>query len=207
MNKIFGLMKEADDDTKWAFACDVHTAILELYFGKYWSGDTTKFEHSGVEPLANKINDLKPQRVLDIGCGYNYFKDKLNVPFFEGIDPYNDNADIKTDLWTYEKSNPEPFDVIIALGSINFGPYDKILHEFEMVDRLTKSGGTQFWRVNPGITHQHDQFPLIGMVDFFPWNKQIVENLAKVYGYDIKDYQVERNHNGDERIYFELYKY
>ena len=207
MNKIFGLMKEADDDVKWAFAIDVHTAIMEIYFSKFWKGDTKDFAHSGVDALSHKINQLHPLRVLDVGCGYNYFKDRINTAFFEGIDPFNDDADLKTGLWEYQNSNPEQFDVVLALGSINYGPYDKILQEFEMIDRLTKQGGHQFWRVNPGISYFCEEFPLSGMIDTFPWNKQIVENLAKVYGYEIIEYEMEHNHNGDERIYFQLYKY
>ena len=48
---------------------------LKEYFGGVWQPDWTKFEHSGWQ-LVEKINDLNPDSVLDIGCGYNQLKNK-----------------------------------------------------------------------------------------------------------------------------------
>ena len=49
---------------------------LKEYFGGVWKPDWAKFEHSGYQ-LIEKINDLKPESVLDIGCGYNQLKEKI----------------------------------------------------------------------------------------------------------------------------------
>ena len=54
---------------------------------------------------------------LDVGCGDNkykrYFGDRVT-----GIDPYNEAADIKVDVMSY---NPFKYDIVSAFGSVNFG--------------------------------------------------------------------------------------
>ena len=49
---------------------------LKEYFGGIWKPDWAKFEHSGYK-LIEKINDLQPESVLDIGCGYNQLKEQI----------------------------------------------------------------------------------------------------------------------------------
>ena len=73
------------------------------------------YKHSGYS-LVDYVNNQKPSSVLDIGCGYNRFKNKIDNLI--GIDPYNDCADIKVSIEDY---NTAPFDMVLCLGSINFG--------------------------------------------------------------------------------------
>ena len=54
-----------------------------------------KYKYSGLK-LIDEVNSLNPRRVLDIGCGYHEFKDKIHN--LVGIDPYNDAADIHVKL-------------------------------------------------------------------------------------------------------------
>ena len=49
---------------------------VEEYFSKHWKPDWNKFTHSGWQ-LVDKINALKPESVLDIGCGFNDLKNKV----------------------------------------------------------------------------------------------------------------------------------
>ena len=42
---------------------------LKEYFGGIWKPNWAKFEHSGYK-LIEKINELQPESVLDIGCGW-----------------------------------------------------------------------------------------------------------------------------------------
>ena len=60
--------------------------VLEKYFSKVWQSDTKKYKHSGLT-LVDEINNLRPRSVLDVGCGYNEFKGKIDNLL--GIDPYN----------------------------------------------------------------------------------------------------------------------
>lgn len=214
MNKIFGYMKEASDDELAMLASDLHTLILDVYFGKYWKGNTKEFSMSGHDQIAKKISDLNPKHILDVGCGYNSLKQymqtkgMLDNTEFVGIDPFNNNADIMQGICQYWHENQDKqYDTVLALGSINFGTKDKILQEIDCLDKLTAPGGYQFWRVNPGLLHDCPEFPLINLVDFYPWDKAFIDSIANIYNYEIKEYSEELNSNGDKRLYFCFYKY
>ena len=200
--KIFELIKSAPDDVLWSFANDVHTMILELYFEKYWDSESMNFEMSG-DGLEDRVNAHDPKSVLDVGCGFNYWKGKIQN--LTGIDPYNNAADIKVGIVEYAEKYPEAqHDAVLVLGSVNFGDMGKIHHEMMAIDKITAPGGRQYWRANPGLTdHPCDKFPLNSLIDFFPWDEKIVHEIAKVYGYEVEDYAVEKNKiNGRERLYF-----
>ena len=205
MNKIFNFIKESTDEDLLMLSTDLQTLIIDMYFSKYWKGNTQGFEKSG-GVLIDKVNNLKPQSVLDVGCGYNPYKGKIQN--LTGIDPFNNKADIQQSVIQYEYFNKDvQYDVVLALGSINFGHHGKIIEEFEAIDRLTKKGGYQFWRVNPGLDHNCPDFPLVNLLDFFPWDKRFIDNLAEVYGYQITEFDEEFNSTGDKRLYFCFYKY
>lgn len=205
MEKIFNLIKSADDETLFMLSADIHTLILEVYFSKFWPNKTMEFERSGAA-LVDKVNALNPTSVLDVGCGYNPYKGKINN--LVGIDPYvRQGPDIQQTIYEYYTENKETqHDVVLCMGSINFGPYNKIIQEIDMVDQLTKQGGHQFWRVNPGITHKSESFPLVSLIEWFPWSTEFVHKICDVYGYDIVELEEETNASGDRRIYFHTIK-
>ena len=209
MHKIFSLIKEADDETLLRFSRDIHTLIMDKYFGGVWEDKSAAFKHSSVPAVAELVNSLSPNSVIDVGCGYNTYLPSINAEKKVGIDPFNPAADVKQGVYEYQSSNPdEQYDVVLALGSINFGPRDKVLEEIAAVDRLTRHGGTQVWRVNPNIGHKiGGKFPLIEFMEFFDWDKEFVEQIAQVYGYEISEYEEELNWEGDKRLFFVFYKY
>ena len=66
--------------------------IMESYFdgNNPWGWKDTSldlYKWSGYR-LVDEINSQKPRSVLDVGCGFNRFKGKINN--LMGIDPYND---------------------------------------------------------------------------------------------------------------------
>jgi hypothetical protein len=205
--KLFGLIKEAPDELLANFVLDVHTLILDKYFSTYWRGDTKDFSHTGHEVLSKKVKEHNPKNILDIGCGYNDYKKYFDGYDFIGIDPYNDKADIKQGIYQYSINNKDKqFDAILALGSINYGPYEKIVEEIEMIDKLTSPGGRSYWRVNPGIPYASKDFSMVALIQVFEWTKEFIDKIANIYGYVIEDYAEEINHNGDKRIYFCFHK-
>lgn len=181
----------------------IHELIVADYFGKYWKGTPMQFEQSGSN-LIVKVNDLLADSVLDVGCGYNEYKPHTKCNKFIGIDPYNDKADVKVGIEEYQTD--EQFDVVLVLGSINFGTKSKIMREFEAVDRLTKNGGHIFVRVNPGITHVHTEYPLIELVEFYPWSVDDINEIALKFSYQILELEEETNRTGDRRLFFHYYK-
>ena len=148
----------------------IDNQCLNAYFSKIWQPDMKKWKYSGLK-LIDEVNDLNPRSVLDVGCGYNEFKGKIRN--LTGIDPYNDRADYKTSIMDF-RSN-EKFDVILCLGSVNFGSQDKITAEIAKTVHLLEEGGTIFFRVNPGVSHTQPESRLI---DFFAWNVPFIIELA-----------------------------
>ena len=187
--ETFGVeIKRCDTLEQYVEAID--DACLHKYFSKYWQNDMKKWKYSGLA-LIDEVNSLKPRAVLDVGCGYNEFKGKINNLI--GIDPYNKNADLQVSAIDYKTD--EKFDVILCLGSVNFGNRDKIITEIKKCVELLANGGTMFFRVNPGV--QHDK-PEAKWIEFFAWNVPFIIELSNMFNLDILDIRDDTN----QRKYF-----
>ena len=185
----FGVdVKRCDSLEKYEEVID--DACLNKYFSKYWQNDMKKWKYSGLS-LINEVNDLKPRAVLDVGCGYNEFKGKIKNLI--GIDPYNSLADIE--VGTLEYKTDQKFDVILCLGSVNFGSKDKIIAEVSRCVNLLADGGTMFFRVNPGV--QHDK-PEADWIEFYAWNVPFIIELSEMFNLKILDIRDDTN----QRKYF-----
>jgi SAM-dependent methyltransferase len=171
----------------------IDDACLHKYFSKYWQNDMKKWKYSGVA-LIDEVNGLKPRAVLDVGCGYNEFKDKIDNLI--GIDPYNDRADFKTSIIDFKPDRK--FDVILCLGSVNFGSTDKITSEVAKCVTLLEDNGLMFFRVNPGLPHDKKESEWI---EFFAWNVPFIIDLAEKFNLKVLDIRDDTN----QRKYF-VYK-
>ena len=177
-------------DTIEQYVEAIDDACLHKYFSKYWQNDMKKWKYSGVQ-LIDEVNSLKPRAVLDVGCGYNEFKGRIDN--LVGIDPYNDKADLQ--ISTLEYKTAEKYDVILCLGSVNFGDREKIVAEVGRCVNLLADNGTMFFRVNPGM--QHDK-PEADWIEFFGWNVPFIIELAEMYNLKILDIRDDTN----QRKYF-----
>ena len=177
-------------DTLEEYSIAINDACLHKYFSKYWQNDMKKWKYSGLA-LIDEVNSLKPRAVLDVGCGYNEFKGKINNLI--GIDPYNKNADLQVSAIDYKTD--EKFDVILCLGSVNFGNRDKIITEIKKCVELLANGGTMFFRVNPGVQHEK---PEAKWIEFFAWNVPFIIELSNMFNLDILDIRDDTN----QRKYF-----
>ena len=187
--ETFGVkVKRCDTIEQYVEAID--DACLDRYFSKYWQNDMKKWKYSGLA-LIDEVNNLKPRAVLDVGCGYNEFKGKIDNLI--GIDPYNDEADLKVSTLEY-KTN-QKFDAILCLGSVNFGNRDKIIAEVSRCVHLLADSGIMFFRVNPGV--QHDK-PEAYWIEFFGWNVPFIIELSNMFNLDILDIRDDTN----QRKYF-----
>ncbi len=190
--QTFGVnVKRCDSLEQYADIID--DACLNKYFSKYWQNDMKKWKYSGLA-LINEVNNLKPRAVLDVGCGYNEFKGRINNII--GIDPYNDNADLQ--VGTLDYKTDQKFDVILCLGSVNFGSRDKIIAEVERCEKLLADGGTMFFRVNPGLPHDK---PEADWIEFYAWNVPFIIELSEKFNLKILDIRDDTN----SRKYF-VYK-
>ena len=158
---------------------EIDIKCLHKYFAYHWNHDMKKWKHSGLA-LIDQINDMKPRAVLDVGCGYNEFKGKIHNLI--GIDPYNNRADHEIDIMEYRSM--EKFDIILALGSINFGGRNKIIAEVSKCVNMLEDGGMMFFRVNPGV--QHDK-PEAKWIEFYAWNVPFIIELAEMFNLKVLD--------------------
>ena len=142
-----------------------------------WDANYGYFKQTGWD-LLKRIDSSST--VLDVGCGYNLFKQSLGEMLY-GIDPYNHHAD---EVVSIEDFEPYEFDVVLCLGSINFGDEATILNQINKVVGCTKHGGTIYWRQNPG---QRDRkFKGIENIDFFPWSFEKNLEFAKYFDCKVK---------------------
>jgi len=134
------------------------------------------------QKLLDKINALQdlspdvPLKILDVGCGDNNWKQHLGARV-TGIDPFNSNADFKIGIQQFAKERPDAeWDVLLILGSINFGDKATIEAQMAMAASIVKPGGKIFLRANPGITHvnEHAQW-----IDFFEWSEEYIKDIAE----------------------------
>lgn len=204
MNRVFDFIMNVDEETKLMFSKDIASLIIDMYYTKYWEDNSMSFTRSGAD-FHTEVNQLRPESVLDVGCGNNNFKDKIYD--LVGIDPFNKKADHMKTLEQYSVENPDvQFDVLLLLDSINYGRRPDILYKFSIIDKLTKKGGHQFWRVNKGV-EESETFPLLGLVDSYEWEEKFVKELAEYNGYELKEMCEETNSSGEKRLFFCFYKY
>ena len=70
---------------------------LAMYFSEIWKSNLDQYVYSGWA----LINKVRPnEKVLDVGCGFNEFKE--HIPDLIGIDPFNKNADIMVGIEDYK---------------------------------------------------------------------------------------------------------
>ena len=168
----------------------IDDAILHKYFSEIWQPKLKKFKFSGLR-LIDEVNALNPRAVLDVGCGYNEFKGKIKN--LVGQDPYNAQADLQIKIEDF--ATDEKYDVILCLGSINFGSHDKIMKELSVCKNLLAEGGKMFFRVNPGLEHEPIESKYI---TFYPWNVYQITEIAKQLDLSVLDLR----HDYNDRIYF-----
>ena len=180
-------------------AAVVNEAVLEQYFSKVWQPQTKKYKYSGLS-IIDEVNALKPNNVLDLGCGYNEFKGKIDN--LVGVDPYNDKADIKSTILDFGLDRSSKFNVTICLGSINFGSVDKVYAELEHAVNLTTPGGLLYFRANPGEQHTA---PEAKWIEFFEWSTEFIINSLGPLNCSLLELRQEIADRGS-RYYFVLRK-
>ena len=158
------------------------------FFGEIWKPRTDDYSHTGWQ-LVEEVNKLDPKNVLDVGCGYHPFKGRIQN--LTGIDPYNAAADYQVDILEYKVK--QKYDVIIALGSINFNGQDEIEARFSHCVELLETGGRFYLRANPGITHKTGPY-----VEIFPWTFEVVNGFAEKYNLKLLEFKKDAN----DRLYF-----
>jgi hypothetical protein len=175
---------------------------MESYFGGIWKDDYVgQLKHSG-DAVVDYINKLSPSSVLDVGCGYNRLKDR--VPGLVGIDPYNKEAHLHMSLEEYYEYEFPPADVVLCLGSINFGTEEDIDKQISMLDKLFLKD--IIFRVNPGIAHDWANTN-IDQIQWYDWNIEKINKITEEYQYNLISLKEETTSQGHLRYFFHYAKY
>lgn len=148
--------------------------FLNNYFSSVWNRDISKYIYSGYAIL-EKIHSM--DYVIDVGCGDNPFKEKINNLL--GIDPANPNADIISTIEDFETNTK--FDIALCLGSINFGTDAIIANQIHKVNSILNKNASIYWRLNPGL-YDHGN-PDHMNIDFYQWNFPKLKFFAELYGF------------------------
>tara|TARA_Y100000114_G_scaffold87155_1_gene80624 strand:- start:11317 stop:11904 length:588 start_codon:yes stop_codon:yes gene_type:complete len=127
--------------------------IISTFSKKHFRpGALTKFAETSLA-MVDEINAMDPSLVLDLGCGTNIFKNKIQ--HLVGIDILNRHEDIVCPIEKLDTIfQPECADIVLALGSINFGEHDLIAEQLWQTKRVLKPGGLIYFRVNHNTTHE-----------------------------------------------------
>ncbi len=129
------------------------------------------------DELVAAVLALAPRNVVDAGCGQNRFKDRL--PRLVGIDIGNPAADIVCDMVDAPITNGR-IDVVLAIGSVNFGDRDTIAAQLTCIHRWLRPCGSLFMRVNPGIP-----YPDCPSLVIYPWSVADVYQFAETIGFRV----------------------
>jgi len=157
---------------------------LAWFFGEIWRPRTERYQYTGW-PLVDMVNRHSPKKVLDVGCGYNQFKER--IPNLTGIDPYNNQADYMVDILDY-KVDPELYDAIICLGSINFNSQQDIESRIERCTELLSKSGRIYFRANPGIDHKNGPW-----VEIYPWSFEKCYEIGKKFNLEVETFKTDQD--------------
>lgn len=148
-----------------------HQTLSDFFSADRWRPSIERFPLSGLS-LVDRVNAMRPRLVIDVGCGFNPFKGK--IPNLIGFDLANRNADVVCSI------EDAPFsaacaDVVLALGSINFGPRTQVVTQLRRVAVWMRPGSFLFMRCNPGEAVGDD-------IDVFPWSAALARELGAEVG-------------------------
>ena len=152
----------------------MNTFDLNNYFANTWRSNLDQYRYSGWA----LIDKIQPgELVIDIGCGFNEFRDR--IPNLIGVDPANAQADYRISIEGFQSDNQ--FDVAFCLGSINFGDESTIVNQIHHVVRLLKPQTRIYWRCNPGVADHGNE--ACKEIDFYPWTIAEHVRLSELFGF------------------------
>lgn len=136
------------------------------------------FTYSGTN-LIDEVNALNPNRVVDVGCGTNYFKNKIkNLIGFDAV--AHPDLDFQSEIKDV-KFEPNSADVVLALGSLQFGNRDYTYRDLKTVIGWVRPGGYIVMRLRPLVTEAESVISELPYI----WSQEWVEQLGQEFGLDV----------------------
>lgn len=155
-----------------------------------YSRERWKTHSESSENLVDWLNDQKANLILDCGCGTNPYKGL--VPNVIGMDAANyPEADIGgmsvEEVYAANIFQDGCADIVMALGSINFGTYENVKNMIQTLTKWCKPGGTIVLRARlMDHTYMGNNKPY----DHYQWDIDSIYNLTKEMS-DVVEFQRE----------------
>jgi hypothetical protein len=157
---------------------------LRYYFApERWESSMEKFTVSG-RALVERIRSLRPKFVIDAGCGFHPFREDIWNCI--GIDFVNPCADLICDF-AEAPIRDGSIDVVLALGSVNFGDEENVVADLTVLARWLRPGGKLFMRGNPGQPLADES------ITVFPWHPANIGEIGRSAGLELVS-KIEEEH-------------
>ena len=150
------------------------------------------FEHSGLN-LVDEVNRLNPNLVVDVGCGVNYFKNKItNLIGFDVVNyPGVDSVCAIEDMSIV----PGSVDVALALGSLQYTTREQVHKDLSKIVGWLRSGGLIVVRNRQFVSESESAHSEYG----YRWSQEWFDKVSAEFGLTTtKGPLLDKNTNGPE---------
>lgn len=149
------------------------------------------------------IKFCKDKSVLDVGCGTNQFKGKIEDLY--GIDIIDLGADEIVAIEDFETERK--YDIALCFGSIQYGDKNLIDKQIEKVSKALKDDSVIFWRCSVEQRVEYEQYLSEDQkcpVPMYNWTLEKALHFAKKYEFKIVEFMPD-NLNFNQYIIERLY--
>lgn len=157
--------------------------LIDAFDPKKWTTHRRSLtsKNSGVNLIA-EVNALNPDLVIDAGCGHNVFKGHIqNLIGFDLVEyPFVDIVSSIEDI-NFRK---ESADVVLALGSVQFGNKDKVINNVGKLVSWAKPGGYIVMRVLKDQFESGEYGKKLTNYRYF-WSEDDIQEIGKMYNLEI----------------------
>lgn len=140
-------------------------AAHRLYWDKLWpaklriTGDNGKkllenTNYTGLS-LVNSVNALDPALVLDVGCGQNFYKNKIKN--LVGVDLFGNDCDLRLDYFSSDYAAKA--DAILVLGVLEYGTAEQVHQKLMRIKQNCHETTQVFFRFNISTKFMHEVMP------------------------------------------------
>jgi len=162
-------------------------AAHRLYWDQLWpaklriTGDNGKkllenTTYTGLS-LIDSVNALDPNLVLDVGCGQNFYKNKIKN--LVGIDIFGQDCDLCFDYFSSDYHTKA--DAILVLGVLEYGSPEQVHQKLVRIKQNCHNTTQVFFRFNISPKFMHEVMPGLDICFFMDklvyspeqWNQAI----------------------------------
>lgn len=130
----------------------------------------------GNNKIVENINSLNPKLVIDVGCGFNYWKNKIHNLIGFDIADYGTNDITCSISEAKDYFGDKCADVILNLGALNNGDWGYVHNQLQTLDGWLKPGGYVVMRARSDWDKNDKGFV---------WSPEVISDFTKELKYSI----------------------